>query len=176
MNTILNKVSVYVGTYKKYNEGNIFGEWLTLGDYINYEEFIKACKDLHEDEEFPELMFQDWEVPEIFEDLIHKEGISRKLFLIKRQDEMEGRIILAYAGIYGAIEESMIYYALEDFIGEFESLYDLGYYLVHELNLITVEGEHYGCFRYEGYANTLLTFAGQIVSNGNYYFWDNNYY
>ena len=32
MNTILNKVMVYVGTYKKYNEGNIFGEWLTLGD------------------------------------------------------------------------------------------------------------------------------------------------
>ena len=35
MNTILNKISVYVGTYKKYNEGNIFGEWLTLGDYLD---------------------------------------------------------------------------------------------------------------------------------------------
>lgn len=150
----------------------INGNWYVVGDYNTLEEFNKAvgCKDGY----LPDI--EDWEVPEIFEDLMHKEGISRKLFLIKRQDEMEGRIILAYAGIYGAIEESMIDSALEDFIGEFESLYDLGYYLVHELNLITVEGEHYGCFDYEGYANTLLTFALQIESNGNYYFWYNNYY
>lgn len=57
MNTMLNKVSVYVGTYKKYNEGNIFGEWFTLGDYLDYNEFIQACKDLHEDEEELELVW-----------------------------------------------------------------------------------------------------------------------
>ena len=40
-NSILNQVRVYVGTYAKYNNGSIFGEWLTLGDYENAEEFYK---------------------------------------------------------------------------------------------------------------------------------------
>ena len=51
---------VYVGTYAKYNDGNLYGAWLDLEDY-DYEEFIAACKELHEDEHDPELMFQDYE-------------------------------------------------------------------------------------------------------------------
>ncbi|WP_295230346.1 antirestriction protein ArdA [uncultured Chryseobacterium sp.] len=29
----LDNCSLYVGAYKKYNEGSIFGEWLNLSDY-----------------------------------------------------------------------------------------------------------------------------------------------
>lgn len=52
---------VYVGTYAKYNDGNLYGAWLDLEDYDDYEEFIEACKELHKDEHDPELMFQDYE-------------------------------------------------------------------------------------------------------------------
>ena len=54
-------VSLYVGTYRKYNEGNLFGEWMNLTDYADAEEFLDACYDLHKDEADPELMFQDYE-------------------------------------------------------------------------------------------------------------------
>lgn len=53
--------AIYVGTYEKYNNGSIFGKWLKLNDYDNTAEFYNACKELHKDEEDPELMFQDYE-------------------------------------------------------------------------------------------------------------------
>ena len=53
--------AVYCGTYKKYNEGSLFGEWVTLTDFDSYDEFIEYCRRLHSDEDDPELMFQDYE-------------------------------------------------------------------------------------------------------------------
>lgn len=51
----------YVGTYKKYNEGNLAGKWLNLSNFQTYQDFLRACKELHKDEHDPELMIQDWE-------------------------------------------------------------------------------------------------------------------
>lgn len=31
---------VYVGTYAKYNNGDISGEWLDLTDYVDYDDFL----------------------------------------------------------------------------------------------------------------------------------------
>ena len=53
--------SIYVGTYAKYNNGSIAGEWIDLTDYSDLQEFYAACKELHKDEHDPEFMFQDWE-------------------------------------------------------------------------------------------------------------------
>ena len=52
---------IYVSTYAKYNDGNLFGAWLDLSDYADIEEFYDAARRLHVDEDDPELMFQDWE-------------------------------------------------------------------------------------------------------------------
>lgn len=52
---------VYVGTYAKYNNGNLTGKWLDISDYSDRDEFYEACKELHEDEIDPEYMFQGWE-------------------------------------------------------------------------------------------------------------------
>lgn len=57
----LAKARVYVGTYRKYNEGSIDGAWLNLADYKSKNEFLEACRRLHKDEADPEFMFQDWE-------------------------------------------------------------------------------------------------------------------
>lgn len=50
---------VYVGTYKKYNNGSLDGAWLKLEDYASYKDFVEACRKLHKDEKDPELMIQD---------------------------------------------------------------------------------------------------------------------
>lgn len=53
--------SVYCGTYRKYNNGSLFGLWLDITKFNDYDEFIDVCRQLHADEEDPELMFQDYE-------------------------------------------------------------------------------------------------------------------
>jgi antirestriction protein len=57
---------VYVGTYHKYNCGSIEGRWLCLNDFLDEDQFLSACKELHKDEEDPELMYQDYEGPKAF--------------------------------------------------------------------------------------------------------------
>lgn len=52
---------LYVGTYAKYNDGNLFGKWIDLEDFDCKEDFLEACAELHKDEEDPELMFQDFQ-------------------------------------------------------------------------------------------------------------------
>lgn len=59
----LDTVSIYVGTYAKYNNGSLFGKWLDLADYSNYDELITTMYELHSDEQDPEFMFQDYECP-----------------------------------------------------------------------------------------------------------------
>lgn len=87
--TDFNQTAVYVGTYGKYNNGSIAGEWLTLSDYSDREEFYEACAELHADEEDPEYMFQDWEY--ISDALIGESWISEKFWELK--DELENNSI-----------------------------------------------------------------------------------
>lgn len=57
----ISEASVYCGTYAKYNNGDLAGKWLKFSDYNDSEEFMTACKELHDDETNPEFMFQDCE-------------------------------------------------------------------------------------------------------------------
>ena len=52
---------VYVGTYHKYNEGNLSGKWVDLSDFSTYDDFLRYCREIHKDEKDPELMIQDCE-------------------------------------------------------------------------------------------------------------------
>lgn len=52
---------VYVGTYKKYNNGNLGGGWISLADCKDYTDFLARCKSLHKNESDPEFMIQDSE-------------------------------------------------------------------------------------------------------------------
>jgi antirestriction protein len=74
-----NEFRIYVGTYAKYNDGSLFGKWMDLSDYNDLEEFYNACLKLHQDEEDPELMFQDWEyIPDflISESSLHNDTFT----------------------------------------------------------------------------------------------------
>lgn len=49
------QAAIYVGTYAKYNAGSLFGKWFDLSDFADKDEFLEACKELHKDEDDPEL-------------------------------------------------------------------------------------------------------------------------
>lgn len=92
---------IYVGTYKKYNEGSIYGAWLDLDDYSDFDELMEAMRTLHKDEEDPEFMFQDYECLEIIEDLelISEGHISEEIYDVLEAIENSGydvAIIEAY--------------------------------------------------------------------------------
>ena len=94
--------SLYVGTYAKYNNGSIEGEWLNLSDYSDADEFLEACKELHADEEDPELMFQDYEgFPECFYSESMGENELEKLFKFINMDEYDRKLIEMYAEATG---------------------------------------------------------------------------
>lgn len=69
--------SVYCGTYGKYNDGSLFGQWIDLTTFDSYDDFANYCRALHCDEEDPELMFQDYEY---FPREFYSESLSRKDF------------------------------------------------------------------------------------------------
>jgi antirestriction protein len=94
MKTTTNNPSVYVGTYAKYNNGNLFGKWVNLTDFKNNEEFIDYCKELHKDESEPEFMYQDFE--NIPENCIDESYIDEDFFEFINLDEHEQKQVLIY--------------------------------------------------------------------------------
>ena len=108
---------VYVGTYRKYNEGSIAGEWLELEDYDSRADFYEACRELHSDEADPELMFQDWE--EIPEKYITESSIDEDLWDWLKLPEHEREIASIYFDDVDQSAEPK--QAIEAYEGEYDS-------------------------------------------------------
>jgi antirestriction protein len=108
---------VYVGTYRKYNEGSIAGEWLELEDYDSRADFYEACRELHSDETDPELMFQDWE--EIPGKYITESSIDEALWDWLELTEYEREIASIY--IDDVDQSADPKQAIEAYDGEYES-------------------------------------------------------
>jgi antirestriction protein len=118
--TITSPHAVYVGTYAKYNDGNISGDWLSLEDYANKEDFLAACKALHSDEADPELMFQDWEgVPD---GMISECSLSDEIFDFIQLDDKEKHIVATYRD--NIDQTASIEDATEAYRGTYESAAD----------------------------------------------------
>ena len=83
----LQNCAIYCGTYAKYNNSSIYGKWLNLSDYSDYDELLEAMRELHKDEHDPEFMFQDYEHCELFEKLglIHESFLSPEIYEIAEQ-------------------------------------------------------------------------------------------
>lgn len=140
-------MKIYVGTYKKYNEGNLFGRWMDLEYYSNKEAFIKECKRLHSDESNPELMFQDYEG--IHKSLINESYIDDEIYnyielcnekgkenidcLLDNNIPMDTEFtVIDTSGAYSSKEESLGYYLIED-CGYLEIPENIKYYFDYEL-------------------------------------------
>ena len=158
---------IYVGTYAKYNDGNLFGKWLDLDDYDDKSEFIQACLELHNDEEDPELMFQDWEgIPDSF---VSECSIDPDFWDYMGSDRDEDAKA-AYMYLFGEWSES----DFDDrYRGQYDSFTDLAEQLLEEtgeLEAIPENLRYY--FDYEAYGRD-LRLGGDFCEHNGHYFWNN---
>ena len=122
-------LSIYVGTYQKYNEGSLFGKWLDLSNFSNLDEFYKEIKELHKDEDDPEFMFQDYEASDLINSLglISESHISANIFEIMEKIEgssYDENIIEAFLNCIGYNDEEIdevIEKVGEAYNGEFDT-------------------------------------------------------
>lgn len=160
---------IYVGTYKKYNEGNLFGEWLDLADYSDEEEFLEACHELHEDEEDPELMFQDWEgIPE---GLVTECTVSPDCWeVLEAYDEHDAGAVNAYLSMFGGTWSSRDF---EDrYHGQFSSWQDMAEELLDSTGQLEDIPENLrSYFDYEAYARD-MRLGGEMCEEDGYFFWN----
>ena len=135
----LSEARIFVGTYAKYNEGSIFGKWMDLSDYSDREKFYDACRELHNDEEDPELMFQDWE--NIPSPLIGESWLSDNIFevveAISNQSETWQEAFAAWLNYTGNdLSSEDIEHLISSFEDEYQGQYrseeDYAYEVVDE--------------------------------------------
>jgi len=161
---------VYVGTYRKYNEGSIFGKWLDLEDYSDLEEFYEACAELHSDEEDPEFMFQD------HEDccgLVSESSIDERIFELLDKDESDQDIICMYLDEIDDTED--FDRILEMYSGSADSEADFAQQQAEDLGDIPSDLPSWICIDWEASWNSGLRFDYNVVrKDGECHFFHND--
>jgi antirestriction protein len=122
---------VYVGTYRKYNDGNLAGKWLCIADYGTKEDFLAAGAQVHPDESAPELMFQDYSG--IAQNLISESSIDDVVFEIAKEDDETIENFNAFAQTMDCTDFQKYQDA---FCGRFESELDYAESLVEETDML----------------------------------------
>lgn len=148
--------SVYCGTYGKYNDGSIFGAWLDLTKFSEYEEFIAVCRQLHKDEEDPELMFQDYECfPEQFysESCMDEDTFDNIIeYSMLSEDEQEALEDYLELGNEYDIEKFR-----ERYVGKWDSQQEFAEHIIDECyDLEQMMGSLSQYFDYDSYASDLF--------------------
>lgn len=109
----LDTASIYVSTYAKYNNWSLYGKWLNLSDYCDYDELLVTMRELHKDEHDPKFMFQDYECL-----ILEKLGLLSECHISKD-------IYNVLEQINDSAHDIEVYEACLDCLGkmEFQSLY-----------------------------------------------------
>jgi len=157
---------VYVGTYGKYNSGNLYGAWLDIEDYADKDEFYEACKELHKNEHDPEFMFQDWE--DIPKDLISESSIDEKVFELAALSESDREMWAAYIANNGECEFKD---AQENFRGKYNSPEDFAMEHAIEAGLIDDNHPMFSFIDWKHYAHELM--IESFFESDGHYFWNN---
>ena len=148
--------AIYCGTYKKYNEGSLFGAWLDLRTFDSYEEFMDVCHQLHADEEDPEFMFQDYQCfPEYWysESCMGEEVFNKIIAFIHLEDDRQK----AFKAYVAATGNDSISDFEEDYEGEYDSEEDFASYIVSEsYDLERMMGNLAMYFDYKAFARDLF--------------------
>lgn len=145
---LLDNARVYVGTYSKYNNGSIKGGWLDLSDYVDKDDFLEACKELHEDEEDPEFMFQDYEVPDYLEDYISESHIDNELWEV--------------AEVLDGVEDwgDMEWFDIQSYCNPDDLLYDFDEYFFDTFFSSPMEAARATCFGNVNWGDKYIYFNG----------------
>ena len=102
MNATTTTAQIYVSTYAKYNNGSLYGEWVDLSKFLDADDFMEYIAELHNDEEDPEFMFQDYEgFPECYYSESLDVDTLSKLYEYINLDEDEKKIVEMYADATG---------------------------------------------------------------------------
>ena len=152
--------AVYVGSFHKYACGSIFGAWLDITKFADYDEFCAVCRFLHRDEADPELMCQDYEnFPEIWysEDIMSEDMFD----LIQEFAELDEDEREAYEAFLDVRCDSRI--SVEDFRdayqGEWDSEEDFARHIVEECGMFDNLPESVkDYFDFERYADDLFRY------------------
>lgn len=134
----LDSCSIYVGTYQKYNNRSLYGKWLNLADYSDYDELIEAMKELHKDEFAPEFMFQDYEYCDLFEKLglISECHLSKDIYEIAKQINDSGyglEVFEAYVDCIGKMDFNSLYDGVVNYyMGEYSDDETFAQYILEE--------------------------------------------
>lgn len=114
--------AIYLGTYRKYNSGDLFGMWIDLTTFGNYEEFCDFCTRVHYDELDPEFMVQDFcNYPR---SLYHESGLPtaqefRQIQNLAALNKDEREAYSIYLDIYN--EKADLEEFREHYVGKYES-------------------------------------------------------
>ena len=157
--------SVYVGTYAKYNEGSLYGMWIDISSFNDYDECINFCMAIHADEEDPELMAEDFAA---FPDAWYNEGFI---------SEEDFDNILEYSDMcdkHGA-DAVNDYLEFHDTLDSFEEAYcgtwddeeDFARHIIGECyNLESELGDLARYFDYEAFGRDLFMYDYELGENG----------
>lgn len=162
-------MQVYVGTYGKYNSGNLAGKWLKIADYQDKDEFMQACAELHKDETDPEFMFQDWEgLPE---NVVSECFLDDLAFNLAAYDQDDFDIISAYMEATGAELKDALENALDNFRGCFDSVQEFGEQSAADFLDIPPHIESY--FDHEAFGrDCLMDMAHTTIKHRLWVFWN----
>ena len=96
------EAGLYVGTYKKYNNGSLYGMWIDLEKFTDAEDFFEVCRQLHEDESDPEFMFQDYQgfPEEFYHESMSVDDVQKILDYLQLSDD-EREMLDAYCECFG---------------------------------------------------------------------------
>ena len=147
--------AVYCGTYGKYNNGSIDGAWLDLEAFDSYDEFLEICALLHDDEDDPEFMFQDYQgFPREWYDESGLEESFDNIVEYCKLDEDDREVFDAYYEWSGNADFA---HFRDHFMGKFDTEEDFAEYLVSECyDLDNMMGDLSFYFDYERYARDLF--------------------
>lgn len=147
--------AIYCGTYGKYNNGSLDGAWLDLEAFDSYDEFLEICALLHDDEDDPEFMFQDYQgfPREWYDESGLKESFDNIVEYCKL-DENDREVFDAYYEWSGNADFA---HFRDHYMGKFDTEEDFAEYIVSECyDLDNMMGDLSFYFDYERYARDLF--------------------
>ena len=155
--------SIYVGTYEKYNNGNLFGEWVDVEKFSDHDEFLEYCRQLHKDEDDPELMYQDIdEIPRLY---YSESGIDPRLWDYLSLDDDDKELLEAYRE--GINEEGDIEDARDAYQGQYDNDIDFIMELLESCGDIPKDLPSYLVIDWEATTRNLMY---DFVESNGYYF------
>lgn len=168
------QIKIYVGTYAKYNNGSIAGDWFDLSDYSDAAELMAAMAECHDDEKDPEYMIQDKEGPRCITKAIDESMTKSEWDAIYQAiDEAEDshidiEVIDAYCeNMGGSILDNKISDIEEAYSGEYGSNEEFAEDMADQLGYEIPNQWPYRCIDWEYAARELM--YDYFESNGHYF-------